>query len=119
MTGTFTPGHLPFTFVQLISPFSKLITSNETFYYQSNTTGSPYVITEDNFNLRWIRTKSTMTSVFDSTETILPNGLNSYGITPFTQYKFSWGSMYETTDFNNFLIGPVGAYYQFEYRTDK
>lgn len=38
---------------------------------------------------------------------------------PFTQYRFSWGSMYETTDFNNFLIGPVGAYYQFEYHTDR
>lgn len=52
-----------------------------------------------------------MNTIYDSTETILPNGLNSYGITPFTQYRFSMGSMYETTDFNNFLIGPVGAYY--------
>ena len=32
---------------------------------------------------------------------------------------FTIGSMYESTDINNYLIKPVGSYYQFEYRTDK
>jgi hypothetical protein len=54
-----------------------------------------------------------MNTNLDSTETILPNGLNSYAIQTSTQYKFAMGSMYESTDLNNFLIGPVGAYYQF------
>lgn len=67
MTGTFTPAHLPFSFVQMISPFPKLVTSNETFYYQANNTGSPYAITEDDFNLWWIRTKSVMNTALDST----------------------------------------------------
>jgi hypothetical protein len=31
---------------------------------------------------------------------------------------FTIGSMYESTDINNYLIKPVGSYYQFEYRTD-
>ncbi len=70
-------------------------------------------MSEDNFNLRWIRTLSAMNTNLDSTETILPDGLNSYAVLASTQYRFSMGSMYETTDLNNFLFGPVGAYYQF------
>lgn len=60
-----------------------------------------------------------MNTIFDSTETILPNGINSYAIQTLMQYRFAMGSMYETTDLNNFYIGPVGSYYQFEYLTDR
>lgn len=67
LTGTFTTGHLPFTYMNLLSPFGKLITSNETFFYRANTTGSPYAITENNFNLHWMRTESTPTTNFDFT----------------------------------------------------
>ena len=50
----------------------------------------------------------------------MPNGINSYAIQVGTQYRFVMGSMYETSaDLNNFLIGPVGTYYQLQYNTDK
>ena len=123
LTGTFKTGHLPFTYMNLYSPFTKLMTSNETFFYQANSTlASPYGITENNFNLNWIRTKSTTSTSQDSSQLILsntPNGINTYAIQTGTQYIFTIGSMYETTDLNNYKVGPVGAYYQFEYRTDK
>ncbi len=38
LTGTFTTGHLPFTFMNLVTQFPKLITSNETFWYRTNMT---------------------------------------------------------------------------------
>jgi hypothetical protein len=66
-----------------------------------------------------MRSKSSVTTNFDSTEFILPDDFHAYAIQPSIQYKFTLGSMYEATDFNNYLIGPVGTYYQFEYRTDK
>lgn len=119
LTGTFITGHLPFTFMEIYSPFVKLMTSNETFFYQKNDTGSPYTITENRFNLNWIRTESVPSTNTDSTQNILPDGINQYAIDTSEQYMFTMGSMYETTDINNYLIGPVGSFYQFKYQTDE
>lgn len=69
--------------------------------------------------MNWIKALSQMNSNLDSTEFIPPNGINPYALVPFTQYKFMIGSQYESVDLNNFLIGPVGTYYNFEYLTDK
>ena len=69
-----------------------------------------------------MRTLSAASTNMDSTETILsnmPDGINPYTIQTSTQYMFIIGSMYEATDINNYLVGPVGTYYQFEYRTDR
>ncbi len=124
LVGTLTSRHVLTTFawMNLLSPFVQLATSNQTFFYRRNNSGSPYGITENNFNLNWMRTKSVVATGQDSTQYIesnTTNQINSYHIIPAQQYLFTIGSMYETTDINNYLLQPVGAYYQFEYRTDK
>ena len=47
LVGRFTSSNLPFSYMNLHSPFVKLTTANELFYYQENSTlGSPYILSK-------------------------------------------------------------------------
>lgn len=48
-----------------------------------------------------------------------PNGLLTYNVLPNEEHTFILESTYDVSgSFNNFTVGPVGQYYQFQYLTN-